>query len=164
MIRRMMIALLGALALASCATASAPAAQQGPVEITLQRTPCFGFCPDYTVTISGEGDVHYVGRRFVNVVGERHAAIPRADVERLLQRFDAINFDSLRDEYRAHITDLPTNTITLTRNGRTKRVVDYGGTGAGMPAAVRELQAEIDRVAQTAQWVLRDGQPVRTPS
>ena len=85
-------------------------------------------------------------------------------MERLLQRFDAINFDSLRDEYRAHITDLPTNTITLTRNGRTKRVVDYGGTGAGMPAAVRELQAEIDRVAQTAQWVLRDGQPVRTPS
>ncbi|MBL8544399.1 MAG: hypothetical protein JNJ63_11390 [Hyphomonadaceae bacterium] len=164
MIRRTMIALLGALALASCASASAPAQQQRPVEITLQRTPCFGFCPDYTVTITGEGDVRYVGRRFVNVVGERHASIPRADVERLLQRFDAIGFDRLRDEYRAQVTDLPTNTITLTRNGRTKRVVDYGGTGAGMPVAVRELQAEIDRVAQTAQWVLRDGQPVRTPS
>lgn len=163
MIRRTMIALLGALALASCASASAPA-QQGPVEITLQRTPCFGFCPDYTVTITGEGEVRYVGRRFVNAVGERHASIPRADVERLLQRFDAIGFDRLRDEYRAQVTDLPTNTITLTRNGRTKRVVDYGGTGAGMPDSVRELQAEIDRVAQTAQWVLRDGQPVRTPS
>ena len=31
----------------------------------------------------------------------------------------------------------------------------------GMPRAVRDLQAEIDRVAGTAQWVLRDGQPVR---
>jgi hypothetical protein len=30
-----------------------------------------------------------------------------------------------------------------------------------MPQAVRELQAEIDRVAGTAQWVLRDGEPVR---
>jgi hypothetical protein len=30
-----------------------------------------------------------------------------------------------------------------------------------MPRTVRDLQAEIDRVAGTAQWVLRDGQPVR---
>jgi len=159
--RRALLAVLAAVALASCATA-APA-PPAPVAITLTRTVCFGFCPAYTVTITSEGDVRYVGERFVNVAGTQTATIPRADVERLLQRFDAIGFDNLRNEYRAQVTDLPTTTITLERNGRRKTVVDYGGTGAGMPEAVRALQDEIDRVANTARWVLRDGQPVRTP-
>lgn len=131
------------------------------VEITLTRGVCFGFCPDYTVTINGDGRVRYEGRRFVNVVGERTATIPREDVANLVRRFDEIGFDRLRDAYRAQVTDLPTYRVSITREGRTKTVVDYGGPSAGMPRSVRDLQDEIDRVAQTAQWVLRDGQPVR---
>ncbi|HYD89352.1 MAG TPA: DUF6438 domain-containing protein [Vitreimonas sp.] len=155
-------AVFAAIVLVACAPVEAPA-EERPMEITLQRTVCFGFCPEYTVSISDDGQVRYEGRRFVNVVGERTSTIPVADVERLLQRFDEVGFDQLRDEYRGQMTDLPTTTITLTRNGRTKRLVDYGGTSVGMPRAVRDLQAEIDRVAGTAQWVLRDGQPVREP-
>jgi hypothetical protein len=153
-------ALFTALVLASCAPVEAPA-QEGPVEITLRRTVCYGFCPAYTVTITGDGAVRYVGERFVNVVGPASATIPREDVAALLARFDEIGFDQLDDEYRGMMTDLPTTTITLVRNGRRKSLVDYGGTSVGMPRAVRDLQAEIDRVAGTAQWVLRDGQPVR---
>jgi len=70
---------------------------------------------------------------------------------------------NLNDAYRAHVTDLPTTTIVLERNGHRKGVVDYGGPSVGMPQEVRELQAEIDRVAGTSRWVLRDGQPVRRP-
>ena len=149
------------LVLAACAPVAAPAQTEAPVEITLNRTPCFGFCPDYTVTISEDGQVRYEGRNFVNALGARTASIPREDVAALLARFDAIGFAQLRDEYRGRMTDLPTTTITLTRDGHRKAVVDYGGTSVGMPQAVRELQAEIDRVARTGQWVLRDGQPVR---
>ncbi len=157
---RLLGAAVTAIALASCAPVEAPA-QEAPVEITLRRTVCYGFCPAYTVTITGEGEVRYIGERFVNVVGPASATIPREDVARLLARFDEIGFDQLRDTYRGSMTDLPTTTITLVREGRRKVLVDYGGTSVGMPRAVRELQAEIDRVAGTAQWVLRDGQPVR---
>lgn len=162
-VRRFLLATLIAVALGACAPVEAPAEQpdMSNVEIRLVRGVCFGFCPDYTVTITGDGQVRYEGRRFVNAVGERTATIPAADVARLLARFDAIGFNQLNDAYRAQVTDLPTYTIVLTRNGHTKSVIDYGGAGAGMPASVRELQDEIDRVAGTAQWVLRDGQPVR---
>lgn len=157
------IATFAALLFAACAPVEAPAqpADADPVAITLSRTVCFGFCPDYTVTITGEGQVRYVGRHFVNVVGERTATIPAGDVQRLLARFDEIGFERLRDDYRGAMTDLPTTTVVLERGGGRKVVADYGGVSAGMPVAVRELQAEIDRVAGTAQWVLRDGQPVR---
>ena len=161
---RSLVALFAALLFVSCAPVEAPAqpTDASPVVITLSRTVCFGFCPDYTVTITGEGQVRYVGRHFVNVVGERTATIPAADVQGLLARFDEIGFEQLQDAYRAPVTDLPTITILLERGGRRKVVADYGGVSAGMPRAVRDLQAEIDRVAGTAQWVLRDGQPVQT--
>lgn len=162
-LRRFLIA-SGAAAIVACAPVNSPAETppvNDNVEITLTRSVCFGSCPDYTVTINGDGDVRYEGRRFVNVVGARTATIPREDVARLLQRFDAVGFDRLSDSYRGQMTDLPTYTVTLVRNGRRKTLVDYGGVSAGMPREVRDLQQEIDRVAQTAQWVLRDGQPVR---
>jgi hypothetical protein len=162
-LRRGLLGFFAAAVLAACTTPGAPAPDSGPVRITLERSVCFGFCPDYTVTITGDGQVSYEGRRFVNIAGRQTAAIPAADVQRLLARFDAVGFDRLQDEYRAHVTDLPSYIVTLERNGRTKRVLDYGGTGAGMPEAVRALQDEIDRTANTARWVLRDGQPVRTP-
>ena len=157
---RAICTLIAAVAFASCAPVNAPA-QEGPVEITLQRTVCYGFCPDYTVSITGDGQVRYEGRAFVDAVGVRTATIPREHVAQLLQRFDAIGFDNLRDEYRGTMTDLPTTTITLVRAGRRKVLVDYGGTSVGMPREVRDLQREIDRVANTAQWVLRNGEPVR---
>lgn len=164
---RTVAAFLAAVALAACAPV-APATPEGnPVNqtgvvISLARSACYGFCPIYSVAITGEGEVTYVGQGFVNVVGEQRATIPRANVARLLERFDAIGFDSLRNEYRAAITDIPTYTVALERNGRRKVVVDYGGQGVGMPESVRALEDEIDRVAGTARWVLRDGEPVHT--
>jgi len=162
-VRRFVIAFFGAAVLAACAPVNAPAEQPNvsQVEIRLSRGPCYGTCPVYTVTLTGEGQVRYEGRQFVNVVGERTATIPREDVARLVARFDEIGFDRLQDAYRGQMTDLPTYTVSLIRNGQTKTVVDYAGTSVGMPQAVRDLEAEIDRVAGTAQWVLRDGQPVR---
>lgn len=160
-LRRTLFALFGALAMSACAPVEAPA-DEVPTSVTLTRGVCFGFCPDYTVTVTNAGDVTYVGRRFVNVVGEQHATIPAADARRLIARFDEIGFNDLQDSYRGRVTDLPTFTLTLERNGRRKTVLDYAGTSAGMPQSVRDLQQEVDRVANTGRWVLRDGQPVRT--
>lgn len=153
-------AIFAVLTLSACAPGAA--AQGQDTQITMSRSVCYGFCPDYTVTISGDGSVTYVGRAFVHVVGERRASIPPADVANLLRRFDEIGFERLNDAYRANVSDHPTTIVVLERGGRRKVVVDYAGLNAGMPAAVRELQDEIDAVAGTAQWVLRDGEPVRT--
>lgn len=147
--------------MSACAPVSAEPSNSEPVEITLTRTVCFGYCPAYMVTLNSAGEVHYQGRAFVNVVGEARGQVPREDVARLIARFDEIGFDSLRDSYEAEVTDLPTYTVSIRRGDRVKTVVDYGGTAVGLPQAVRDLQNEIDRVANTGQWVLRNGEPVR---
>lgn len=162
LLRRAFVAFVSALAMTACAPVETPAAE-APATITLERGVCFGFCPAYRVSVTSEGEVTYVGERFVAVQGEQHATIPREQAAQLFARLDQIGFTRLREEYRASVTDLPTYTVTLRRNGQTKRIVDYGGLSAGMPESVRALQNEIDRVANTGRWVLRDGEPVRNP-
>ena len=161
-IRRFILSALAAVAITACTPAQNSAAQEeGPVTITLTRGVCYGFCPVYRVSISESGEVVYSGEQFVNVRGEQRAQVSPEAVRALIVRFDEIGFDDLQDEYRAPVSDHPTFTVTLERNGRSKTVIDYAGVNAGMPRAVRDLQDEIDRVANTAQWILRDGQPVR---
>ncbi len=153
-----------AAALASCATPADPThdapAYTAADTITLERTRCFGFCPDYSVTINGEGQVTYEGRAFVGVTGRQTAQADLAATALLFARADAAGFANLRDEYRANVSDLPAATVTYTRAGQTERVLDYGGRMIGMPAVVTQLQEEIDRVAGTARWTTR---PPGTP-
>jgi len=165
MFRRAVLSALAALAIVSCAPTSAPAAETNEdVVITLSRSSCFGFCPAYTVSITSDGLVTYEGGGdYVHVKGRQTARVSPEDVQRLVARFDEIGFDSLRDEYRAGVTDVPTYVVSIERNGRVKRVLDYFGLDVGMPRAVRELQDEIDRVAGTDRWVLRNWQRITDP-
>lgn len=157
--KRAALGFFAALALAACATAPAPNAPTAADSLTLERSVCFGFCPDYTVTIRGDGAVSYQGRRFVRVEGAQTAQADPAETARLFARADEAGLFALQNEYRAHITDIPEFRVTYTRGGRSKTIVDYGGPMAGMPESVRELEDEIDRVAGADRWVKRDGQP-----
>jgi hypothetical protein len=129
--------------------------------IKLERTACFGECPVYTVTIDARGNVEYNGARFVRVEGRQTDRIPLARVTAILETADRIGFFGLRDQYRfvqnpngstTVVTDLPTAFVTITRDGRTKRVEDYFGA----PEGLKQLERLIDDTARTKRWILLD--------
>ncbi|MCB2065787.1 MAG: hypothetical protein KDE15_04000 [Erythrobacter sp.] len=140
------------------------------VTIRLDRSACYGSCPDYSVTIEGDGRVVFVStdrpvdpvsqvhRQFsrsdgVLLGGHHEIRIPPEEVAALAARFVAADFGALDDEYVARITDSPTYVLTFTHAGTTKRVVDYVGREVGMPAIVSELERAVDETAHTAMWV-----------
>jgi Domain of unknown function (DUF6438)/Ankyrin repeats (3 copies) len=143
-----------------------PAVAQEPnvpsdASISLQRTSCFGPCPIYTVTIDARGKVTYEGERFVRVVGRRTAQIDTSIVAGLLARAERIRFFEMRDTYRViqnpdgtvtSVTDLPTTLVTVTVNGRTKRIEDY----VAAPDSLAEFEREIEGAAGTKRWVFLD--------
>lgn len=145
---------------------AATAAAQGIDEptdavIRLQRTSCLIGCPIYTIAIDARGTVTYAGERYVRVVGRRTAQIAPSVVATLLARADRIRFFDMRDAYRVieypdgtrgSITDLPTTIVTVTVNGRTKRVEDY----LGAPEALGEFEREIEEAAGTKRWIFID--------
>lgn len=119
------------------------------VTITLERTVCFGACPDYLVTIHGDGTVEYEGRNFVAVQGIQTAHISDESVKRLVDEFYRAGFFSLQDRYEQSVTDLPSQTTSITIDGKTKTVYRYGFE----PQRLAELEDRIDEVAGTEKWV-----------
>jgi hypothetical protein len=153
MTRRAVLLLTGLLT-------AAPAAVQDKTDavITLERTPCFGTCPVYSVRITSDGAVDYEGKQFVRITGLAHATIPTEDVARLVDEFEKSGYFSLQDNYkfvvradgsRAYVTDLPTTTTSIQIGTRRKKIENY----VGAPEALRDLERRIDAVAGTMRWI-----------
>ena len=154
-----------------------PAATPTDIEITLQRSACFGTCPDYRVTINGNGKIHFSTSEmnFVGTAAEVHrmfngqnvlwagaheANVSPQVVADLIERFRSSHFMGMKPEYVAGVTDNPTYALTLRVGKVTKRVVDYVGKEAGMPASVTALENAVDEVAGTNRWVYGNAQTV----
>lgn len=95
------------------------------------------------------------------MLGRHTGNIAPSTVARLLATIERIRFFDLRDAYRyiehpdgtrTMIDDLATTIITVTVNGRTRRVESYFGA----PASVAALQREIDEAAGTKRWIFVD--------
>ncbi len=148
----LLLAILLAGLLASCAPG---AADQAPVElITLERAPCFGTCPVYTLSIHGDGTVEYNGLDFVEVTGPQTATIDPAAVQALGDAMAEAGYFDWQDAYLDYqVTDLPyaTSSVTLS-DGTTKRIEHYYGDSSA-PEALTELETLIDETANTQQWI-----------
>jgi Domain of unknown function (DUF6438) len=154
------------LALA-CAPRPAPPAEVatgrtvvGPV-VSLERTPCFGKCPSYKVSVSSSGVVAYEGRADVRRVGTDTARIPVQRVEALLLELERAGYFTFADRYapseptcRRPSTDSPSVLSSATFRGRTKRIEHYYGCD-GVPGSLTLLEQRIDEVLGSARWTGR---------
>lgn len=136
------------------------------VEVGLRRTPCFGSCPAYDLTITGTGKVTFTGstlslmpgpERGVLMPGEHKDRIEPSAAEALVDRFRQARFLAMRDEYDSKIVDGSFTILWLKIGGTVKRVFSNDGEMMGQPAAFNELVKAVDSVAGTARWVKGDG-------
>jgi ankyrin repeat protein len=134
------------------------------VSFALERAGCLGSCPSYKVSISGRGEVLFTTvdgyQGFVAVPGTHEWHIKQQAVADLLNEFHKARFLDALDKYQCNWTDLPSETITLTMNGITHSVVDYGGSAVGLPSSVEALEDRIDAIAGSARWVSGNGETV----
>ena len=125
------------------------------LEMSLQRTHCYGSCPAYTVSVEGNGTVRWDGEDSWSsrVPGHHVGHVSAKAVTDLLDQFRAADFLSALPHYHSNWTDNPTQTLTLRMGEKTWTVVDYDGLKDGLPMAVRELEGEIDKAAGTDVWL-----------
>jgi len=121
------------------------------VEISLERTGCFGTCPIYTVSISGNGTVTYQGERFVKTLGVQTYEIPTSDIEQLVGMIYQKNYFSLKERYEVGATDLPTVITSVRVGDEIKSIENYGGAG---PSQLHEIEQKIDEVSDSESfWI-----------
>ncbi|MEG3093445.1 DUF6438 domain-containing protein [Sphingomonas sp. PB1R3] len=127
------------LALSGCATTEhkvepqAVASARSEIRsLTYATTPCHGFCPVYSVTISADGAGVFTGTSNTAVVGERRFTATPAQVASFydrLQPYLPVGEVLLTgpDTCRVYATDLPSVDVTWTGEGGAGHLVyDYG--------------------------------------
>ena len=132
--------------------------------LRLQWTSCFGPCPIYTVTIDSPRDGHVRRRSVPSESLVRRTPHTWIQVHRsgvAGEGRKSIRFFEMRDAYRVienpdgtvtSVTDLPTKFVSVTVNGRTKKVEDY----IAAPDSLAEFERDIDTAAGTKRWVFLD--------
>lgn len=131
------------------------------IVITLQRTVCYGTCPEYKLTIFADGRVLYEGISFVKKEGKAWGRITRRQLDELILEFNKINYFSLADSYTPgtkvcpqSMTDMPAATTSLTGNGKSKTIVHYHGCrGSSVLDQLTRLENKIDDAVNVNKWV-----------
>jgi Domain of unknown function (DUF6438) len=129
--------------------------------ITLERTVCLIGCPEYKVTISGNGKVNYDGRYAVKVKGKAQTSLTTAQVKALEKAISKVKFFSLQNAYitekdgcKSVSTDFPSASITISSGKQTKSVYhDLGCNGHADLEQLTIFENTIDTVVNSAQWV-----------
>lgn len=122
--------------------------QQNDIVITMQKTPCYGRCPVYEITINGDGSSKFVGRRFVDSIGVFEKQFSQVEVNSLVKAFEEAKFFEMQDEYTSKVSDMSTTYVSFSVNGKTKRIKDYYNA----PAELKELEKMIEKLAFTPGW------------
>jgi len=123
--------------------------------ITLRRTACFGPCPDYSLTIHGNGTVLYEGHSHVKIRGNYTYSIPQENVKKLIDNaYYSSGFFSMADSYGGCI-DCPTYALSISVDNTTKSV-RYLTSAA--PDGLKFLDKRVDELAETDRLVKCDAE------
>lgn len=133
--------------------------------ITIERGECFGRCPQYKLTISGDGKVSFDGKENTKVKGKASAELTTEEVAQLLLEFEKIGFFDLKDSYEKNncpnaSTDQPTVIFKVKTNGKEKTVSHYTGCVEGSeepfkpyPPGLLSLGNTIHSIAESFEFI-----------
>ena len=115
----------------------------------IERTPCYGTCPVYTLSVYNTGFVTYEGENFVENKGFYGAYVSRNVLSTLQHMAQEIGFAELQDRYdNEGITDIPSTITTVRLNGKLKTVVNRDGG----PEKLQQFQDFFDSLFTDVKW------------
>ena len=120
----------------------------------LQRTGCYGWCPEYVVAIDVDGEVTSVGRDNVMTQGPATNRLSADQLRSLREAVLRARQVEMPQEQCACgcVTDAPY--VELTTWGKeVPRTVSYDEGCEHAPQAIHALELEIDRVVRIERWI-----------
>jgi superfamily II helicase len=121
---------------------------------------CIDCCPEYSVSILGDGTVTYEGIAAVRIAGKQVYSIQQYQVKNLVNEFYKVDFFSLKDKYTSKdngdgtismIDHTAPVTISITIKGKTKKVYNFYGA----PEKLEELEKKIYEISGIDVYVKR---------
>lgn len=116
---------------------------------SITRTPCYGRCPHYTISIYKTGLVVYDGKQFVNKSGIHTTRLSEDKLEEIKNMAAQVNYYALEDKYEGHMTDLPSCTTVMNTEKGKKEVFHYGKA----PDNLIKFERYLDGLFANLEWV-----------
>jgi hypothetical protein len=115
----------------------------------LRKTPCFGTCPEFTMTFDLSGKALYTGLTNVTKKGDYSKTFKPEEVRKAIDAFEAANFWGFNDKYVDQgVSDMPSTYIYFEHNGRTKRIEDQFNS----PKELKALERLLEDMANSEGW------------
>jgi hypothetical protein len=129
------------------------------VEISLEKTSCYGPCPVYSLYIYGDGTVLYEGIENVRVVGEQRSSISAEEVVNLVNGFLKSKFLEAPSDYTSiEIASLENGSLVLGQSAgfdgsTTTLYFRLGERSNAMHLLYNHPVEVIELIAATKNWV-----------
>lgn len=118
--------------------------------IVYSKSPCFGNCPIYNMTIYNSGLIKYNGVRFTEKMGKFEKTLDTKTYSELLKLFKTNRFWRFDDDYGMDLVDAATITLSYSDNGKTKTVKGK----SKFPDKLKEIFTKLDEIEKSKDgWI-----------
>ncbi len=114
------------------------------ISVSMQRTACFGKCPEYIINMDNKGNVTYTGIRNTPSLGVYKKNIGYPATMNILYSLNQNQVDTCSKLYQARIQDLPGIMYTITYKDSSKRIL---GAEFG-PDFLKETAEAMDKIGK----------------
>ena len=115
---------------------------------SINRTACYGQCPMYKATFMDNGEVEYIGRRFVDNIGTYKTVITAEEVEEIIKQIEVADYFGLDSLYPTPIADFPSCITEAQLNGKRKKVVNRRNP----PVELKNFEKFLDSMLHARDW------------
>ena len=115
---------------------------------SIERTPCFGQCPIYTIKVYNSGYATYEGKKFTPREGLFEGRVDESIRQKIAEKALAIGYYELKEEYDGPVTDLPSVITRLNLDGKKKQVK----ARFQAPDELRGYEKYMDELLSSVKW------------
>lgn len=126
----------------SNATTDTKAKKTSKIErLSMRRTPCFGTCPSYSITLTKDGKATFKSQAFTEYEGTYEKTFAPADINKLFLQFEEFKVDTCSTEYESLIQDVPGVFYNIGYKGGEDQEISNAHFGPGF---LVQLSMEVD--------------------
>lgn len=118
--------------------------KNGTLILSMERTPCFGRCPVYTIKLYENGLLVYNTTKFTDTTACRYTVLSKERMAAIKTEFDKSGFFSMAAQYpedKKTPADLPSCILFYTNGTQQKTVTDKKW---GAPESLTALEKSVD--------------------
>ncbi|MEO6774765.1 MAG: DUF6438 domain-containing protein [Kofleriaceae bacterium] len=121
----------------------------------IERGPCYGTCPVYSLTVYRDGKVEYVGKNYVKRIGEATGTVTGEQLAALDKLFTDGKYLAYKSSYtRYEMSDASSVTTAYRPLGATStKNVDHYHGDMHAPESLTKLENGFDTIARSDRWI-----------